>query len=421
MAASIAVVDGNNFYASAEKLFDPALKLCPLVIASNNDGNVVSRSKEAKALKIKMGQPIFEVRNLLKKHKGEIRSSNYELYANMSWRFQTALYDYSPFIEHYSIDEVFMELWPTPTGTLTEIGHQIRGEIEALTGVSVSVGLAETKTLAKIAIELAKNSTKAGGVLDLTGSRFQDLALQRTPIGEVWGIGHRSAEKLLQRGITNALQFRDADASWVRQRFTVTGARTQLELRGVQCLPLQLTAKTKQQLCCSRSFGAATDSLSEIRAAVAHFTTRTAEKLREYGLVAGQLSVFVATDRFKDSPQYSNTATLAVAPKSSSTIELMALAQHGLSVIYRPEFEIRKAGVLLSRLELAENAPRQLWNGSLDEIHQRLMAAIDSVNEKFGKDTLRCGLWPSSGIWQTRAANLSPRHTTRWNEIMTAI
>ena len=314
---SIGLIDANNFYASAERAFDPKLDRRPVVVASNNDGNAVARSKEAKALGIKMGQPVFEIRKLLEKNNGVILSSNYELYADMSWRFQTLLYDHSPDIEHYSIDEVWAKM-PPSRKPLTETGHEIREMVHALTGLPVSVAFAETKTLAKVAMELAKTSAKTGGVLDLTRSKYQSLALERTKIGDVWGIGHRGAAKLEARGITNALQFRDADESWVRQRMTVTGARTQLELRGVPCISFNPTPKAKQQLCCSRSFGAATEDLAELRAAVAHFTARVAEKLREYKLVAGELTVFVTTDRFRDLPQCSGAHTLRIAPKSDS-------------------------------------------------------------------------------------------------------
>lgn len=418
--SSIGLIDANAFYASAERAFDPRLARRPVVVLSNNDGNVVARSKEAKALGIKMAQPYFEVRRLLEKANGEALSSNYELYADMSWRFQTAIYDFSPDIEHYSIDEVWAQM-PHSRVPLTETGHQIRQAVEALTGIPVSVGFAETKTLAKIAIEFAKTSSKTGGVLDLTRSPWQPLALERTAIGDVWGIGRQYAAKLEARGIRNALQFRDADQSWVRKLMTVTGARTQLELRGQACIPFNPTPPAKKQICCSRSFGTATESLTELRAAAAYFTARVAEKLREHGLVAGELTVFATTDRFKkDLPQYSGAHTLRVAPKSDSTLELTGLAMKALEKAYKPGFAIRKAGVLLSALEPAESAPQRLWEGGLHDLHKRLMAALDSINDKFGKDTLRCGLWPSSGAWRTRSEHRSPAYTTRWNEIMTA-
>lgn len=419
MTAPIALVDANNFYASTERAFDPKLNGRPVVALSNNDGCVVARSKEAKAIGVQMGQPLFEVRSLLERHNAAIMSSNYELYADMSRRFQLTLYDYTPDVEHYSIDEVWMKM-PPSRQSLINTGHDIRETVYGLTGIPVSVGFGKTKTIAKIAIELAKTSSKAGGVVDLADTTYLDVALKRTLVDEIWGIGRQSAAKLIKRGITTAYQFRDADERWIRNTFTVTGARTQLELRGQVCIPFEPTPKTKQQLCCSRSFGAATEDLQELRAAVAYFTTRAAEKLRDHKLLAGALTVFVTTDRFKDAPQYSNASTLSIAPKSDSTLELLPLAMHALSQICLPGFAIRKAGVLLDRLELAENAPRRLWAETQQKLHRRLMTALDTINDRFGKDSLRCGLWPSQGIWKTQAARLSPAYTTRWEQIMTA-
>lgn len=419
MLSPLALVDADNFYTSAESAFNPRLAGRPVVVLSNNDGNVIARSKEAKALGIKMAQPLFQVRGLLEAHDAAILSSNYELYADLSLRFQTLLYDYSPDIEHYSADEVWMKM-PLSRRSLTETGHEMRDTIQALTGLPVSVGFAETKTLAKVAIEFAKTSARTGGVLDLTRSPYQSEALSRLPVGKVWGIGRQYAALLEQSGIKTARQFRDADDRWVRQQLTVVGARTQKELRGIPCIPLEPTPKTKQQLCYSRSFGQATESLTELRAAVAHFTTRVAEKLREHGLVAGELSVFVMTDRHKDSPQYANSSTLSIAPMSNSTLELLPLALRGLAQIYRAGFAIRKAGVLLNGLELAERAPRPLWDEAIRDLHARLLAAVDALNARFGTDTVRCGLYPSAGIWQTRAAWRSPAYTTQWSDIMVA-
>jgi DNA polymerase V len=233
-------------------------------------------------------------------------------------------------------------------------------------------------------------------------------------------IVHRYSAMLERNGIKTALDIRDADEEWVRKRMTVVGARIVQELRGIPCIPFEPTPKVKQQLCVSRSFGSATESLQDLRAAVAFFTGRVAEKLREYRLLAGELSVFVHTDRFKDIPQYANSARLSIAPKSDSTLELLPLALKGLGQVHREGFQIRKAGVILSDLELADSAPRRLWDAALYELHKRLMAAIDALNIKFGKDTVRCGLFPNSGAWRTRFERRSPAYTTDWRQLMTA-
>ena len=418
--SAIAVVDADNFYASAERVFDPALHNRPLVICGNNDGITVSRSPEAKQLGIPMGAPVFQVRSLLDRHNGVALSSNYTLYHDMSWRFQSCLEDFTPDIEHYSVDELFLKMPLSCLRSLAETGREMRRQVRALTGVPVSVGFGETKTLAKLALELAKKSPKADGVLDLTGSPYQEEALSRVAVGDVWNVGPAYSTMLERAGIKTALALRDADDEWVRRRMTIVGLRTVHELRGIQCIPFIQTPKTKQQLCVSRSFGSPAENLQDLRAAVAFFTSRVAEKLREHRLLAGELSVFLHTDRFKDVPQYAASRSLVVAPKSDSTLELLPLALKGLNQVYREGFQIRKAGVILNELELADSTPRRLWDAALYELHKRLMAAVDSLNARWGKDTVRCGLFPNSGAWRTRFARRSPNYTTDWRQLMTA-
>jgi DNA polymerase V len=417
--SAIAVVDADNFYASAERAFDPALHNRPLVVLGNNDGIIVSRSPESKRIGIQMCATLVEVRSLLDRNNGVALSSNYALYHDMSWRFQTALEDFSPDLEHYSVDELFVKMPLSSLRSLSETGREMKNRVRALTGVPVSVGFGETKTLAKLAVGIAKKSPKADGVLDLTGSPYQEEALSRVPVGDVWNVGPAYSAMLERNGIKTALELRGADDEWVRKRMTIMGLRTVHELRGIQCFPFIQTPKTKQQLCVSRSFGAATENLQDLRAAVAFFTARVAEKLREHKLLAGELSVFLHTDRFKDVPQYENSARLSIAPKSDSTLELLPLALKGLNRVYREGYGIRKAGVMLNDLELADNAPRRLWDAALYELHKRLMAAVDSLNAKWGKEAVRCGLFPNSGAWKTRFERRSPNYTTDWRQLMT--
>ena len=417
---SIALIDANNFYATAEKAFDPGLARRPVIVLSNNDGCVVARSKEAKQLGIGMGVPVFGIRHLVDRHGIRVLSCNYELNADMSWRFQTVLEDFSPEIEHYSIDEVFLRVPFHGGSELTEMGHRIRETVDGLTGIAVSIGFAETKTLAKIAIELAKSSRKTGGVLDLTRSRHQNAALERVAVGDVWGVGPAYATMLERNGVKTALELRDADDDWIRRRMTICGLRTVHELRGSPCIPFEPTPKTRQMICVSRSFGRAVGDLSEIRAAVAWVTGRAAQKLRRSRLAGGKNAAFVSTDRFKDVPQYSGSVTLEVAPKSDNTIELQALAMMAMQKVCRPGFLIRKAGVILSGLEMIDKVPLRLWEQQRYETHRRLMAAIDELNDRFGHETVRCGLYPVDGPWRTRFDNVSPRYTTDWGQIMMA-
>jgi DNA polymerase V len=422
-SSAIALIDCMNFYVSCEEVFNGKLVGRPTVVLSNNDGCVVARSNSAKALGIEMGAPIFQIRDLIERHGVETLSSNYELYGDLSSRVMASLSDFSPEMEVYSIDEAWLRFPVSKRESLTALGHEIRRRVKQHTGIPVSVGFARTKTLAKVASYYAKRSTKSGvnGVLDLTDSPHLDVALARLPVEEVWGVGYRYAAMLAAHGLKTALDLRDADDEWVRRQMTVVGLKTVHELRGAPCFPLEITPLTKKNVSCSRTFGSPTESLQEVRAAVAHFTSQAAEKLRRQRLVAGSLEVFISTDRFKkDDPQYSASATLDVAPKSDFTPELTAIAMKGLAKIFRAGFKIRKAGVLLGGLELAERVTRRLWDDDQYEDRRRLMQAMDSLNVKFGRDAVRCGVYPSEGLWETRFEKLSPRYTTRWSDICVA-
>jgi DNA polymerase V len=414
----IALVDCNNFYASCERVFDARLVGRPVVVLSNNDGNIVARSNEVKALGVENGSPLFKVRPLLEAHGAAILSSNYELYGDMSTRVMNTLSDFTDEVEHYSIDEAFLRLRVSPRESFTKIGREIRSRVLRHTGIPVSVGIAETKTLAKIANHHAKRSSKADGVLDLVGSPYRDIALARVPVEDVWGVGPQYSKALRERGIETALDLRDAPDDWVRERMTVVGLRTVIELRGTPCIPLEITTPNKKLITVSRSFGAATSSLDELRAAIAFYTARAAEKLRKQKLAAGTITVFIETDRFKAVPQYAKALTLNVAPKSDNTWELRELAFSGLARIYNPGYDYRRAGVTLGALELADLVAKRLWADEWYERQRRLMAAVDHLNGKYGRDTVRCGLFHTEGAWRTRFAKRSPRYTTRWQEIV---
>jgi len=359
---AIALVDCNNFYVSCERVFDPTLVGKPVIVLSNNDGCAVARSNEAKALGIKMGQPFFEIRELVKKCGVAVRSSNYELYGDMSARVLGALSDFTDRIENYSIDEAFMWFDSSHGRSFDAIGREMRRRVLKLTGIPVSIGIAETKTLAKVANHHAKRSEKAAGVLDLFKSPYKNLALERLPIDEVWGVGPRYSSMLRKNGVETALALRDAPDEWVRKQMTFVGARTQTELRGTPCIPLEIVSPAKKNITVSRTFGRTTESLEELRAAVGFFVARAAEKLRRQKLLASSITVWIQTDRFrKEDPQYSNSSTLSVAPKSDSTLELRELAFTALVKVFRSGFKYRKAGVTLNGLELAELVAKLRW------------------------------------------------------------
>lgn len=416
---SIAIIDANSFYVSCYQAFDPKLKNRPVVVLSNNDGNVIARSKEAKALGIAMGAPFFEIWRLVVAHNVAVFSSNHTFFGEMSERFQHLLYHYSPTVEHYSIDEAFVDLQPFGGRDVPKLAREIHRRIHKLSGVPVSVGVAPTKTLAKVALHYAKTSAKTRGVLDLTNSKYLPLALERLPVSEVWGIGSRRAELLQRHDILNALQLRDAADSWVRQRMTVLGLRTVHELRGIVCYPLNTTPPQRQLVSCSRSFGSSTESLADVRAAVAHFVSIAARKLRREGLLAGRLSVSVSTDGFRDDqPQYHNAKAFSVAPLSNCTLELSHLALGGLEKIFRPGFQYKRAGVVLDQLQAEDTAPLSLFADPRRGQLRQLMLALDYCNARFGGDVVKVGLFPSSSFWRTKQQFDAPGYTVKWSHLM---
>ncbi len=274
MSPVFGLVDCNNFYVSCERVFNPALEGRPVIVLSNNDGCAVARSNEAKALGIKMGAPAFQLRDLIGKHQIQVFSSNYALYGDMSRRVMRSLSEFTPEIEIYSIDEAFLDLSGFRHCDLTDYGHRIRSTVKQWTGIPVSIGIAETKTLAKIANRIAKKSQRAKSVLDLTHSPFQDRALEITDVADVWGIGRRYAHFLKQNGIHTALQLRDADDTFIKHKMGVTGTRLLQELRGVSCYALEQSPPRKKGITVSRSFKHAIQSLDELKEAIATYAGR---------------------------------------------------------------------------------------------------------------------------------------------------
>lgn len=417
--SAVGLVDANAFYCSCFAAFDASLANRPVVVLSNNDGNVIARSPLAKKLGIQMGQPYFEISRLVAKNNVAVFSSNHGFFAEMSQRFQSLLYQYSPLVEHYSIDECWIDLQPTSRCTLADIGREIHRRVFALSGIPVAVGIATTKTLSKVALHYAKTSAKTRGVLDLTGSRYLDQALERLPVGDIWNVGPRRAELLNRHEIFSALDLCKADDCQVRDWLTIVGLRTKHELQGIQCYPINPEPPKRKMATCSRSFGVATESLADMRAAVALFSSIAAAKLRREQLLAGKLTVWLCTDRFKDNlPQYGNSLNLSVSPLSNCTLELSHLALRGLERIFRPGYSYKKAGVSLSELEPEASAPHRLWEDERYISLRKLMQAVDYINARFGRDVVRCGLYPSSNLWRTKARFDAPGYTTCWEDLL---
>lgn len=417
-----ALVDCNNFYASCEKLFDPKLKDRPVVVLSNNDGCVVARSAEAKALGIPMGAPWFKLQNEAKRHGIVAFSSNYALYADISNRCVEVLSGFTPNIEVYSIDESFLELFGFEgrPGGLMAYGAEIRQRIADWLGLAVCVGIGPSKTLAKLANHAAKKSLAgANGVCDFTtmSQAALDALFERIEVGDVWGIGRKINARLEAMVIRTVRQLRDADAELMRTKFSVVVERTVRELRGVSCLELQEVVPEKQQIMSSRSFGQLVYDLPELEEAVASYVAKAAEKLRAQNSLAGAVQVYIRTNVFKpEVPQYQRAVTVPLPEASSDTRVLTRWALRVLRRIYRPGFGYHKAGITLMNIVPATNQQFSLFasGGAVDARSQKLMAVLDGINGKYGRGTMRLATEGVEKLWQMRRGNLSPRYTTEW-------
>lgn len=389
----------------------------------NNDGCAVARSNEAKALGIAMGEPAFKIRHLVEEAGLVMLSSNYALYGDMSARVMSVLATFAPAVEVYSIDECFLDLAGMPQPDLTEWARQLRATVRQWTGIPVSVGVAQTKTLAKLANRLAKKSKRADGALDLTANpAWIETALKRTDVADVWGIGRQFAGHCYTAGIRTAWDLSRAEDGWVRKVMGKVGLRTVMELRGTPVHTMKTEPAARQTCCCSRSFGEATRDRRQVHDAVVTFASRAAEKVRRDGLVAGAAQVFVMTDRFRrEEPQYSNSTTLRLSPATASTPDIIAATTRGLDAIWRDGFSIRKAGVILLDLVDPASVPRDLFSAPPPARPKALMAAMDAVNQRYGRATAGFGLADKEAPWRMHQGNKSPSYTTSWNDIPIAL
>jgi DNA polymerase V len=417
MPPIFALVDCNNFYASCERVFNPKLEGKPIVVLSNNDGCVVARSNEAKALGIAMGVPEFQIRPLLRAHQVQVFSSNYTLYGDMSQRVMETVEQFSPNLEIYSIDEAFLSLSGFTSRNFTEYGRTIRTTVKRWTGLPVSVGIAETKTLAKIANRVAKRTPDTNGVFDLLACPDRDALLGRVAVEDVWGIGRNHTRLLNQHGIMTALQLREVDDPWIRKHLGIVGLRLVTELRGVSCLDLEECPAPKQSLTCSRAFGQLISTLADMEEAVSSYTSRVAEKLRRERLAATVVTVCLTTNEFKEGPQYSNALVLKLPVATDSTSDLVRSALQGIRTIYRDSYLYKKAGVILTGLVPASQTQADLFDSQDRVKSKRLMSALDAINNRWGADTLH---YASSGIrkvWKTQFQHRSPAYTTDWTAL----
>lgn len=414
-----ALVDCNNFYASCEKLFRPDLKDTPVVVLSNNDGCVVARSREAKLLGIKMGVPVFQIKAEMQRHGILAFSSNYALYADLSSRVMRTLEEMAPRVEVYSIDEAFLDLTGIESAiSLVEFGQQVRARIGHWIGITVCVGIAPTKTLAKLANHAAKKYPATQGVVDLTNPDRQRRLLALVPVDDVWGVGRRLSKRLNALGITTALDLANASPRAIRDQFSVVLERTVRELNGESCIELEEIPPTKKQIVCSRSFGAKVTQFELLREAVCEYATRATEKLRKEQQQAKVLTVFIRTSPFKDNePQYSNSASGELLIPSCDTRDFIELASHLLKRIWKDGFRYAKAGVMLSDFY----DPGMFQPGLFDDVStrsnsQQLMSVLDTINQSGAGKVFFAGQGTKKD-WSMKREHLSPAYTTRWDQL----
>lgn len=419
-----ALVDGNCFYVSCERVFRPDIRSKPVVVLSNNDGCVITRSAEAKALGIKMGEPLFKIRDTVRKHKVEVFSSNYELYGDLSRRMMQTIESLVPRIEIYSIDECFADVGGMARLIeLTELGHQIRDRVHMWVGIPTCVGIAPTKTLAKFCNHLAKRHRYFKGVANWNDwdDDIRMRALNSEPVTEVWGIGRRIGQSLNVMGIMTAGDFARASSSMLRQKFGVVVERTQRELQGTSCLEIEEVKPRRQQIIRSRSFAQPVKDLSGLGAALTHHVAQATQELREEGGVAHTLQVFIQTNCFKpDSPQYYGSDCVNIAVGTCDTMKLNELTQKTLNRIFRAGFEYKKCGVILGGIETSSQQVQMDWLNPVDsEQRIRLMDCIDHLNERFGRSAIQLGTERGSHDWLMRRDKLSPCFTTNIEDVLT--
>lgn len=413
-----ALVDCNNFYASCERVFRPDLNGKPVVILSNNDGCVISRSNEAKILGIDMGVPYYQIKESIQKYNITVFSSNYTLYGDMSNRVMTILSSFSPNIEIYSIDEAFLDM--SGFNLLPEYGKHVVDTVTKWTGIPVSMGMASTKTLAKVANKFAKKFKAYQGVCIIDNEDKRIKALQNTKICDIWGIGRRNAVKLQAQGVVTAYDFTQLSRSWVRKYMTIVGERTWLELNGESCIDLEKEQPEKKQICTSRSFGKPIDNIEQLEEAVSYYISICSEKLRSQNSHAFSLMVFIHTNNFReDLPQYFNQTVVRLPVPSDSTMELTKYAIEGLRRIYRKGFLYKKAGVIITEIVPNKNGVQTNLFDTIDrDKHKRLMQVVDNLNKGFTSNVLFLAIQGQRKEWNLKRELLSPCYTTNINDVI---
>ena len=414
---SIALIDCNNFYASCERIFNPKLMGEPIIVLSNNDGCIITRSAEAKKLGIKMGEPYFKAKKIIDKNNVKVFSSNYSLYGDISQRVMEILARFASDVEIYSIDEAFLGLNGFENYELNSYCGYIRRTIKQWVGIPVSIGVSSTKTLSKIANNLAKKNQEYYGVCILKSWFDINEALQLTPIEDVWGIGRRLSLFLQKYNIKSAYDFIQLDKGWVRKNMGVVGEKTFLELCGISCIELDIIPSDKKSCCVSRSFSKPIEKICDLEESISTYGTRVSEKIREEGLVAESMNVFVLTNYFnRKEKQYSNSVKLQLPYPTNNSIKIVKRALEGIRKIYRKGYRYKKAGIILYGLSRANQT-----KGLLDydrEISDSVMNTMDKINERYGSSTIRLASEGIEKAWSMRRENVSPCYTTSFEDLV---
>ncbi|MCH9611627.1 MAG: Protein UmuC [Chlamydiia bacterium] len=412
------LVDCNNFFASCEQVFNPALLNKPLVILSSNDGCVIARSKEAKQLGIPMCAPAFKYKSLFLQHNVITLSSNFLLYGDLSKRVMDILSDFNYPIEIYSIDEAFIK---TPNSLsdeeLIRLAKEIRAKVLQWVGITLSIGIAPTKTLAKVADEIAKKEETLDGVMALTQPNVIEKELRRFPIEEVWGIGRRYAKLCKRNLIQTAWDLTCRKDDWIKKQMTIFGLRTTLELRGTPCVEHEVES-TRKSMCVSRSFSNEITTLDELKEAIASFVAKGAAKLRKEKLNTGYICIFIANNRFRSTP-FSESCHIKLHHATNHTPTLIEYAMEGLKSIYSKEHSYKKGGIYFYALSDEEAAQRDIFisQEGLSDKQQALMKVLDATNQRFGPKTLYYAAEGSTQKWQSFSKFRTPNYTTSWEEL----
>ncbi len=410
----IALVDCNSFYVSCERLFNPKIEKKPVVVLSNNDGCVISRSKEAKEIGIKMGEPYFKVKKLVKENKIEVFSSNYALYGDISRRVMKILKTFSPQVEIYSIDEAFIDLSFMDTEGVEDYGKRIRERVLKWVGIPTSVGIASTKTLSKVANHIAKK--ERNGVKHLENDI--DSSLKNFHVGDVWGVGKQLSKFYKKNGIETAYDLKNTSNTWVKKGTNVLGAKTAMELRGIACIDLQVDQEKRKNCCVSRSFGRKVKDIQELEEAVITHCLNAAEKIRADDQVAKTITVFIRTSPFdKQKKYYSNSKTIDFPIATSDSIEMIKNAVKALNGIYKCGHVYQKAGVILSNLKDSKNNQENLLTPLLEDKSKTLMRAIDFTNTKYGRYAVSIAQAGLSKGWKMRREHSSKIDTASFDSL----